>query len=60
MCLQLRVDALLGAEDEIPDVLLNFVTVDSDFEVVSEEAVKSLGLCSFILSPRMLVVLFLA
>ena len=54
---QLRVDALLGADDEIPDVLMNFVTVDSDFEEVSEDTVKRLGLHSIMLTPSRYVFL---
>lgn len=51
--LQLRVDAVLGADDDIPEVLMNFITVDSDFEEVSDETVKKLGLYSITLTPKM-------
>lgn len=50
---KMRVDALMGAEDEIPEVLMNFISVDSDFEEVSEDAVKHLGLYSIKLTPSM-------
>ncbi|XP_052126115.1 uncharacterized protein LOC113208360 isoform X2 [Frankliniella occidentalis] len=51
---KIRVDAILGAQDEIPDVLMNFVTVDSDFEEVSDETIKKLGLFSIMLTPTMI------
>ncbi|XP_034255004.1 uncharacterized protein LOC117653445 isoform X2 [Thrips palmi] len=50
---EIRTEALLGAEDDIPEVLMNFVTVDSDFEEVSNETVKRLGLYSVTLTPNM-------
>jgi len=50
---QLRADALLGAEDDIPEVLMNFVSADSDFEEVSNETVKRLGLYSITLTSHM-------
>lgn len=50
---KLRIDAIMGAEDDIPEVLMNFVTVDSDFEEVSNETVKRLGLYSITLTTHM-------